>query len=332
LPKIKNVFGLIILIILIFPLALRSQGCEKVKISDFPIKDQPTENDKLKLKDEEPYIYYYGIGVKIDYVKARHLALIDLEKNVRGKSVIDGYSILMMLYANGFGVDRNLDLSIRLACGNVGGAPAELEGRVQHLKNLKGGDSTEIFDVCDDITSGFMDGICHSIQSEIMAVNRKQDLDSIISKWSVQERQSYRMLRKAADSFFDKRVVFEVDLTGTSRAAFQQDESDELEDGFLSKLRKADKCSIKKYPQNDFLESDGKLNKVYSKIKDNTISIYGSVTKEGVKKTEIKWIQYRDAWVTFASIKCPLIPGIWWKTMITNERIEELQNLVDNQY
>ena len=223
-PQIPKVFIWTMLAILGMPLRSISQDCEKVKMTDFPAKDLPTKADRLKLKGGNPWTYYYGIGVKVDYVRARHLAFMDVEQQGPKGTLLDGYAILLMLYANGFGVERNLDLSIRLACANVRGAPAEIEGRTGHLKAMQSGDSTGIFDICDDITSGAMDGFCHSIRSALTDVNRKQEMDSVISKWTDRERQAFQELRNAADSFFDYEVVYEVDLTGTSRDAFQLDD------------------------------------------------------------------------------------------------------------
>ena len=89
---------------------------------------------------------------------------------------------------------------------------------------------------------------------------------------------------------------------------------------------------MKKYSKEDYLKADHQLNVVYAKIRDNTVSVYGSVTKEGVRKTQRRWIAYRDAWVVFGSIKCPGVSESSWKTMITKERIHDLQFLVENQY
>ena len=327
--RITTIFR--ILFFLATPLMSMTQDCKKVEITDFPLKDLPSEFDSTKLKNEESYKYYYGIGMEIDYVKARKKAFIEIKKN-SGESPIDGYCVLMMLYANGLGVERNLDLSIRIACANVWASPAELEGRVQHLKNMKAGISNGTFDICDDITSGLMDGICHGIRSEKTDIQRKERLDSIISKWTIREKQSYQELRKAADSFFELSIMNEVDMTGTSRNAIMLDHSDDLGDQFLSEIKKLDKCSEKTHSMKDFKEADNKLNNIYKKIKDNTIAIYGSVTKEGVRKTQRSWLLYRDAWAHFGIIKCPSSSEFWWKTMITKERIIQLQELVESQY
>ena len=176
----SSIFILQVLAILITPLALKSQDCKKVKITDFPAKDRPSAFAREQLKGKQSYKYYYGIGVAVDYVKARRIAFIEMEKKGNNEGDFEGSSILMMLYANGFGVKRNLDLSIRLACANVGGANAEVEGRVQHLKEMKSDGSDEVFDICDDITSGYMEGMCQSIHSEKADIERKLKVNSII--------------------------------------------------------------------------------------------------------------------------------------------------------
>ncbi len=327
--KIVAIFQ--ILLFLTTPLMSMTQDCKKVEIRDFPAKDLPSESDRAKLKNKESYKYYYGIGTEINYVKARQKAFMEIEKN-SGESPIDGYCVLMMLYANGFGVERNLDLSIRIACANVWSSPAEFKGRIQHLTDMKTELSKGTFDICDDITSGLMDGICHGIRSEITDIQRKERIDSVILKWTTQEKQSYQELRNAADSFFELSNMYEVDMTGTSRNAMMLDHSDDLDEEFLDKIEKADNCSLNKYLRKDFNETDKKLNSVYSKIKDDTLAIYGSVTKAGVRKTQRKWLLYRDAWAHFGTIKCPTSTEFWWKTMITKERIIQLQDLVESQY
>ncbi len=116
----KPFFMLRILAVLIIPLHLRSQECEKMKITDFPEKDRPAGVDlahvkPTDIKDDESAKYYYGIGVPVDYEKARRLAFLEMAARGGVEDPIEGSSILMMLYANGFGVESNLDISIRLA-------------------------------------------------------------------------------------------------------------------------------------------------------------------------------------------------------------------------
>lgn len=56
----------------------------------------------------------------------------------------------------------------------------------------------------------------------------------------------------------------------------------------------------------EFAKADAKLNMLYQKIQDTHGSQgWGTVTKDGIRKTQRAWLHYRDAWVDFAKIKFP---------------------------
>ena len=57
-----------------------------------------------------------------------------------------------------------------------------------------------------------------------------------------------------------------------------------------------------------------------------TQSYWGTVTKEQIKKTQREWILYRDAWVEFMRIHCPDINENSIKTILTEERAEQLSD------
>ncbi|HWK05087.1 MAG TPA: lysozyme inhibitor LprI family protein [Puia sp.] len=333
----RSLLLLQVLAILIIPLVSKSQECEKMKITDFPKKDlpsdfQPEHVKQEDVKEETSSKYYYGIGVPIDYVKARRLAFIEMAILGDQDDPFKGASILMMLYANGFGVERNLDISIRLACANVGWANAEIEGRVQHLKEIKSGESKGVFDICDDITSGYMDGYCQSIHSELADIARKATMDSVIRSWPKKDQLAYDRLKGFASDFFYQRTTSEVDELGTSRAAFVLQESGSLEDGFTEEILDADKCNFVSYTAQDFIAADKELNSIYSKIMNDKTTKWGietTVTKEGIRSTQRKWILYRDAWVDFGAVRCPGVTDISWKTLITKERVSQLQSFVE---
>ena len=330
----KQFFLLQVLAILTMPLSLRSQECEKMKISDFPKKDLPADVDlehikRTDIKDDESNKYYYGIGVPVDYVKARRLAFMEMAALGGQEDPIEGSSILMMLYANGFGVERNLDISIRLACANVGGSGAEVEGRLQHLRDMKSGASTGVFDVCDDATSGYLSNFCASIHSEIADIARNSSIDSIIRKWPEPRRAAYERLRRAASSFFYERVFSEVDQSGTARVAMQDEESASLEDGFKEDILHVDSCGFSSFSAREFMEADQKLNRIYSKIMADKQFHHGTVTQAGIRSAQRKWIAYRDAWVVFGAVVCPQVTGVSLKTMIREERIGELEDFVE---
>jgi len=317
------------LAILLFPSQLRSQDCKKVTLADFPKKDLPTAADRQHLKKEASHIYYYGIGVPVKYTKVRQLAFLELERSGAQENTFEACSVLIMLYANGLGVSRNLDLCIRMACANIGGAGAEVEGRVQHLKDLKASGSKERFDICDDITSGYMSGWCTSLHSELGDIDRKANLKKLIKSWSQKDQAAYTRLAKIAGSFINARVLGEVDMSGTARAAMENEESDAQENNFFAKLEQADSCSFPSYTTEDFIKADKELNRIYGKIMKDKDFHFGTVTQKDIRSTQLEWIKYKDALVIFGATKCPQTTESSLKTLLTNERIAELKDFTD---
>ncbi len=326
--KVKT---LIVLFLLISALIDAQEPCRMVKISDFPKQDLPPKGFKRNsYKVKESYKYYYGIDVHVDYKLARYMAFREM-KDTTVDYEFNGPVILLMLYANGFGVKQDIQLSMRLACGNVGGSIAEVKYRQQHLQDMLDGKVGGVFDICDDITSGLMDGLCAELNYEKAAFKRDLKMDSILKNWPVKDTVAYSKLSAAADNFFQLRSGDEVDESGTSRVAMEMEEQDSLEKNFLDKIEKADKCNFPNYSNDDFIKADKELNLVYRKIMNCKTFEWGTVTQEQIKSVEIKWIKYRDAWVDFGKIRCPEITEDSWKTLLTRERISQLKEFLIGQ-
>jgi len=304
--------------------------CKPMKVSDFPKKDLPPASfTKNKLKAKLSKDYYYGIGVPVDYVNARYLAFKELQDC--SSEMIGGPAILMMLYANGYGVKKNFDISLHLACANIWSAPAELEYRTTHLKRLKEHNIDTVFDICDDITSGMMSGICENLNTTIQEWGRQRVLDSVTANWPAKDTAGLSKLYKVAEVFFDTRISNEVDLSGTARAAFQSVEQNSLEKDFLNEIVKAGSHTFLTYSDKDFSKADSMLNVTYKKIMAKKVGPYdwGTVTKDGIKKTERKWILYKNAWVEFCKTVFPSISDSSLQTFFTKQRIDELQGFLD---
>jgi hypothetical protein len=304
-------------------------NCKAMKVSDFPKEDLPPDSFKREsLKDKTSEDYYYGVHVAKNYETARYVAF--KEMNDSNASVLGGPSMLMMLYANGLGVKRNLDIAIRLACANVGGAEAEVEYRVAHLQSIKQRGVDTLFDVCDDITSGYMQGVCEQLQTSIQEWGRQRVLDSVTANWPAKDTAALTKLNKAAQAFFDTRVSNEIDLSGTARAAFQSAEENQLEKWFLDEIVKANSQSFPTFSDKDFTVADSMLNVTYKQIMEKKVGPYdwGTVTKDGIRATERKWILYKEAWVQFGKIVCPLVSESSLQTFFTKQRTEELKDIL----
>lgn len=300
--------------------------CRQVKNVGYPPADLPTAGDKKALKDCDSYNLYYGFMGKSDPVKARLCAFG--ESNDPGDSPFYSKAMLMTIYANGVGARRNFDLAIKLAC-EVEGAPAEVEGRVKHLaelksKNWQGSD----FSFCDNITSGYMQGFCADHQEKFASAKRDEKLGVIQDKWTKADRQEFTALCKVADNYFDIRAENEVDQTGTGRAAFIIEEIAAQKVFFLKALEDLERGAIPQYSARQFKDADSKLNSVYQRIQKKPELEYGSVTREGVKTVQRAWIKYRDAWIKFCSKKYPGMSAERISAHLTLKRVKELEEFI----
>jgi hypothetical protein len=77
--------------------------------------------------------------------------------------------------------------------------------------------------------------------------------------------------------------------------------------------------------------ADAELNAVYSQIMKKKELHLGTVTKEGIRDTQIKWLAYRDAWAKFGTIRYPGVTADAWKAWATLRRVVQLKELLDPQ-
>jgi uncharacterized protein YecT (DUF1311 family) len=300
-------------------------SCDRVKDVPFPASDQPDEATRKALGGCDSEKLFYGIGQKADPVKARACAYIEMSTG--DEVVFGGSTILMTVYATGVGAAQNLDLALRLACA-IEGAPAEMEGRVAHLEKLKSKKKGKVhFDLCDDITSGFMMGHCASHDQRIAAARRDQRYAARVAKWTDPERAEFQKLRAAASEFFRARSANEVDLSGTARAALQVEEEEKLEAAFGRILDDLDRDALPKVTAADLAAADHELNATYQRVMKAPNLDAQYITKEGIREAERKWPKYRDAWAAFAKVRFPQRDPASVKVRVTRERTSNLYQL-----
>jgi hypothetical protein len=302
-------------------------ACAQVKDIAVPAGDRPSPEEAKSLKDCSSEDLYYGITRPADPEKARKCAYVELDQG--DEKVFGGSSMLMTIYANGRGANRNFDLAIKFAC-SLEGAPAEMEGRIENLTGKKKtGWKGNNFSLCDDITSGFMEGHCEAHRERFKEAERKRKTEALIANWSGADRKAFERLRKAADAYFGLRSDAEVDLSGTGRGAFEIEERRSLENDFLALIESLERGKFLFSSKKQLAQADGKLNAVYQRIQKNPDFAYGTVTREGIKKTQRAWIAYRDAWVAFAAGKYTAVSPESIKTRLTQKRTKMLTEFVN---
>lgn len=302
--------------------------CARVSDLPFPAEDRPTAKDLKDLDQCDAYNLYYGFYETADPQKARLCAYAEMDKPEE-EGPFDGQAILMTIYANGVGARRNFDLALKLAC-KIGGAPMEVEGRVNHLSTLKtqnwqGND----FSLCDDITSGYMAGYCADHRSKFESMAREAQLDRIQSKWTSADHREYDRLRKMAVQYFDTHSECEVEQSGTARMAMFIEDTQALEEEFKNTLDLLEKGKLPKYSSQQFKAADARLNAVYQEVQKKFDPSGGTVTREGIRNTQRMWLKYRDAWVTFCGKKYIPYSSDSIKTHWTLKRIKELEEFIN---
>ena len=315
------------------PLAgLQPEGCASFRSLDPPAVDLPTKAEIEALGSCNSADLYFGFGKPADPVEARKCAYVE---RLNGKNVPDtvfgAAGLLTMIYANGKGATRNFDLALKFAC-ETGWAPAEMVERFDHLIRLKSENWTgDNFSLCDDATSGFMEGWCVSLQDHFDQVKRDQKLAALTSSWNSQERQALSKLQKSAEAFFETSSHYEIDLSGTIAGAYVVEAQACYKDGFISALESFESGTLPNFSQADFRRVNVQLNSRYSAhlsevAKSVKTGEMGTVKPNGIRRAERLWLQYREAWVEFGAIKYPAIPANGWRTWLTQQRLEMVQD------
>jgi uncharacterized protein YecT (DUF1311 family) len=306
----------------------RAPGCGQYDNLQVTAPDLPTDSDRQSLASCKSEDLYFGFDSPPDPLKARKCAYIERENRAQANDRVFGAAgLLTMIYANGKGASRNFDLALKFAC-EVQGAEAENNGRFGHLLKLKREHWIgEDFSLCDDATSGFMDGWCAHIQERFNQVQRQRKLDGILEKWSFADRQAFAELQRSATNFFDASSSNEVDLSGTSRGAFEIGAAASLNDNFVAALESFERGQLPKFTTAEFGVADAKLNAVYAALQStkHCLNMAGTVTPDGIKLAQRAWLAYREEWVRFGSRKYPSVAGDSWRTWLTREHIEMLQ-------
>ena len=239
--------------------------------------------------------------------------------------------VLMMLYANGYGVDKNPELATHYAC-SLDAAQAETEARVEHLQN--DGPPGRAFDYCDDITSGYAGAQCAAMQAELADGQRDARLDRYAHSLAPRLRPAFARLRAAAAAFAKGRQM-EYDMQGTAAAALSLASAEAERDAFLEDVLAQDARARMRYSQADYERLDGELNRSYLKLMGMPSSRPDSpdrigattVTRRQLRATERRWIAYRDAWTAFLEASKSALQPQAMGAILAERRIAQLREI-----
>lgn len=301
----------------------KAQPLEAIQPSGPLSKDEVAKCDETAL--------YYGFGGRPDYAGALQCGWYQrAHPQVTVGNMFYGPGVLTMLYANGKGVSQDYKLAIRFTCENGWASEAEMAYRVGHLEHLRGTQKLgKAFDLCDDITSGLSDGFCTSISTRAADAVRSQEIAEVRDTLPGNTTRVFSALQNAESAFENTRIKYEIDLSGTSRAAFQLEDEGKLRDQFLINLQRFGKGEIPSASEANLQQLDKELNDVYQRIQNSPASKwqFGTIKPEGIRETERKWVSLVDAWISFARTAYPNLSADSIRTQLIRLRLHQLRSL-----
>jgi uncharacterized protein YecT (DUF1311 family) len=244
----------------------------------------------------------------------------------------DDNAVLMMLYANGYGVAQDTGRAIHHACVLDFIAKREMELRIAHL--AKGPQPGKPFDLCDDITSGYMGGICSALRETQDSRTREARLERAARTLPTASRSAFTTLRQAALRYAEAGAA-ETDMQGTAAADFAIRHEARLREEFMQAALDAIGGRLPPASAADYATRDQELNQAYQDVMripstqpDWPDRIGGStIAHADVRKAERLWLAYRDAFITFAANLPSGGDASALKALLTVQRSAELQKV-----
>ena len=290
--------------------------CASVEHVAPPVADRPDASERAALAGCVAADLYFGFGRPSDPARARKCAFLEMERGER-EPVIGGKALLMMVYANGKGADRNFDVALGLACA-IGGAPQDVAGRVQHLARLRAARWTgDGFSICDHSSGRALYEQCAILQERFDSIDRATRLLAITSRWDAPTLKAFDQLRRAANAFFHVHATKESNLEAT----FEVQERAALEDGLLTALERFEQGDLPGFSAADLRQAEADLDALYAGTQRGQTRTWGTVNADGIRDAQQAWLAYRDAWVAFGTTRYRTIAAPAWRLWLTQERV-----------
>jgi hypothetical protein len=298
------------------------QICASVKDVPLPAADRPTAAEQKELAHCSSADAFYGFGQPADFVKARKCAYDEIARG--DKTVLGGKAILMMIYANGKGVPKNYDVALNLAC-SLGDAPGDAAGRVYEINRLKTGNMVGgNVSICDHSSGRVLYEQCAILGERFDKIARDKKLAELASSWSERDKKALHVLWEEVERFSREQANDAINLEPT----FEVQEEAALKEHALSMLEQLERGELPQFSTKELLQAEAAEKAAYDRTQHGTVSKWGTVTSDSVKKSEEEWLRYCDAWLTFGKQRYPKVSQESWKTWLNQERAYMLNKLL----
>lgn len=301
--------------------------CVSVKDRAPPKSDIPSTQTTSALSGCNPTVLYYEAKGKVtadaDWRTVRDCAFAEYDSDV-----------LVMLYANGFGVSKNVNLATKFACDIAD--PDRMDSLIARLDLMSDEGDDTIIDLCDYANGSHMIGLCAYYEEIQNTQERNYRLAELTAHWPQSQKDAFGKLQIALKDFAALVSSEETDGSGSGRAYFMIEAGAAEMELFVTDIVSFEKGDTPRFTPKQLSEYDKTLNQQYKEIMRSkpmtewpTRLGYTTITKEGVRNTQRAWLKYRDAWVAFGHLKYPSVSPQSWKALLTERRIKTLEHLLD---
>jgi uncharacterized protein YecT (DUF1311 family) len=148
---------------------------------------------------------------------------------------------------------------------------------------------------------------------------------------SPEERIAYNVLVVSFNGFLNSHMTAEGCRGGTNCGMINENEKALVNYDFLVMAEGFAKDGLPSFTADDLAREDTALNAAYQKVLSSLAEscqssdrTSGCVSQTDLRETERSWIQYRDAWVTFGTLRWPQVTSTSLLTYLTRQRTQQL--------
>jgi len=294
-------------------------------------------------KDCSPVALYYDMEDPIRFSRARACGFAKWQEYVDSKKPVEEsvppienaeFLALAMLFANGEGVQKNIALARKFVCANN-------RDWVEVGSILSTIASGKTLDICSKYFGRWPEFIC--LGRDQGRINQELDSEKaqIRSRLPDNAQSAFDKLQSAYRDFRDAHETEKEPTGKMNTGAVQENMAEDLEDdrkwAAVLKNLAAGGPPAGVAEASDFAKRDADLNKAYAEWMKNAIDSDNQSDCEfkndqnrrncpnqaSLRKAELAWLRYREAWVNFGALVWPRISADHWRAWLTAQRIED---------
>jgi uncharacterized protein YecT (DUF1311 family) len=239
------------------------------------------------------YIYLLQGDVR-DYARARRCCL------AQGKCNRE----LAMIFANGWGVQRNYDTATAFLCrASPELADAELWGMLKHVREMRAGKEKDDLKYCDYVTSGHGMAFCAEVQAAAQARSSEARVGRLRARLQPHARMALAALVTAGDAFaqVEGKMAGESSRGGTMYSGLVIGAQSDTTRAILAEVERTTAHRAPAATPEARKSADAALNAAYAKALTcpNCGAEERAQWQSTLRDAQRAWLRYRDAFIAY---------------------------------